>query len=75
MYACVHTDHTGWPNELSTLLPFSVEHGVRTHGFQSWPSQTNDLKMYVCRFLDWALLGYGKDWLAQCQDDVTEWGI
>ena len=22
-----------------------------------------------------ALLGYGKDWLAQCQDNVTDWGI
>ena len=22
-----------------------------------------------------ALLGQGKDWLAQCQDNVTEWGI
>ena len=21
------------------------------------------------------LLGYGKDWLAQCQDNVTEWDI
>ena len=28
-------------------------------------------------FLAWcsALLGYGKDWLAQCQDNVVEWDI
>ena len=31
----------------------------------------------TCHFLAWreALLGYGKDWLGQCQDNVTEWDI
>ena len=31
----------------------------------------------VTRSLDWylALLGYGKDWLAQHQDNVTDWDI
>ena len=31
----------------------------------------------MCRFLArcLVLLGKGKDWLAQCQDNVTEWGI
>ena len=31
----------------------------------------------TCRFLAMclALLGKRKDWLAQCQDNETEWGI
>ena len=35
------------------------------------------LKMCACRFLvrQLALLGQGKDWLAQGQDNVTEWEI
>ena len=34
-------------------------------------------KIDICRFLTWclALLRYGKDWLAQCQDNMTEWDI
>ena len=30
-------------------------------------------KMYICHYLDWfsALIGWDKDWLAQCQDNVT----
>ena len=39
------------------------------------PGQTNDFIIDTCCFLAWrsALLGSGKDWLAQCQDNVTEW--
>ena len=38
-------------------------------------SQTNDFNLDTCRFLAWRseLLGLGKDWLAQCQDNMTEW--
>ena len=38
-----------------------------------WSRQTNDFKIDTCRFLarPSALLGYGKNWLAQCQDNVT----
>ena len=45
----------------------------RPCGFEPWLSQTNDFKMETCRFLAWrlVLLGKGKDWLAQCQDNVT----
>ena len=34
-------------------------------------------KVDTCHFLAWclALIGYGKDWLAQCQDNGTEWDI
>ena len=34
-------------------------------------------KFDTCHFLVWcsALIIYGKDWLAQDQDDVTEWDI
>ena len=30
-----------------------------------------------CNFLAWhsVLIGYAKNWLAQCQDNVTEWGM
>ena len=36
-------------------------------------SQTNDFKIDICRFLARrsALLGQGKDWFVQCQDNVT----
>ena len=29
----------------------------------------------TCHFLAWhsALIGYGKDWFAECQDKLTEW--
>ena len=39
--------------------------------------QTNDFKIDSCHFLAYhsALLGWDKDWLAQCQDNVTEWDI
>ena len=48
-----------------------------TCGFEAWSSQTNDFKMYTCHFKVWrlALLGYGKDWLARCQDNVTKWDV
>ena len=41
------------------------------------PNQTNAFKIDTCHFLasHLALLGYGKDWLAQCQDNVAEWDI
>ena len=39
------------------------------------PSRVNSMtyQIYACRFLAWhlALLGYGKDWLARCQDNGT----
>ena len=41
--------------------------------FELWSSQTNDFKIDTCHFLVLALLGYGKNWLAQWQDNVTEW--
>ena len=43
--------------------------------FEPWSSQTNDFKFDTCRSLAWhsTLLGWGKDWLVQCQNNVTEW--
>ena len=34
-------------------------------------------QIYTCHFLAWrsALIGYGKDWLAQFQNNVTGWDI
>ena len=39
--------------------------------------KTNDFKIDTGRFLARCstLLEYGKDWLAQCQDNVTDWDI
>ena len=49
---------------------------------RSWGSnpgrvQTNGLRIDTCHFLarHSALRGYGKDCLAQCQDNVIEWDI
>ena len=75
-------DQTGWPNEFSIRLPcwkigesepYRFESGPC--GFKPWSGQINDFKIDTCRFLTWrlALLGLSKDWLAQCQDNVTEW--
>ena len=38
---------------------------------------TDDIKIYMYHFpaRRLALLGQGKDWLAQCKDNVTEWDI
>ena len=43
--------------------------------FEPWSSQTNDFKIDTCHFLAWlsALLGQGKDCLAECQDRAIEW--
>ena len=67
----------GWPNEESVRLPFWEIMELESRGFDSWSSQTNDLKIDVCCLLvrRSALLGYGKDWLAQCQANLTEWDI
>ena len=51
--------------------------GVGPHGFEPGSSLINDLKIDTCRFPNRssALLGKGKDWLAQCLGKVTEWYI
>ena len=51
-------------------LPFWEIGGFGPHGFESWSSQTNDLHLSLPNS---TLLGYGKDCLAQCQDNVTAW--
>ena len=45
------------------------------HIFESSLSQTNDFKIDTCHSLAWrsALLGSGKEWFAQYQDNATEW--
>ena len=43
--------------------PFRVKemtHKIDTHHFLVWRSES---------------IGHGKDWLSQCQDNVTEWDI
>ena len=43
-----------------------IDRRIRTHNFEWWSSQTNDLKIYTCCFVAWhtALGGYGMVWLA-----------
>ena len=61
--------------------PMLEDQGIRTSWLESrscefipWSGQTIDFKIDTCRFLAWrSALGYSKDWLAQCQDNVTEW--
>ena len=58
----------------------SVEHRPRVREIgNSVPSRVKAMTCEVdtCRFLAWrsALIGYGKNSLAQCQDNVTESGI
>ena len=74
-------NQSGWPNKSVRLSVWEIgefegrgfESGP--HIFESWLSQTNDLKIDTCRALAWhsALLRYGKVWFAQCQDNMTEW--
>ena len=57
-----------------------VEHEPRVWEIRSLVPGWVKLMTYqidTCRFLAWwsALIGYGKDWLAQCQDNVIEWDI
>ena len=64
---------------IGTLVE-SVECGIRMWKFRSLvPSRVKLMtyKIDTCRFLSWrsALIGQGKDLLAQYQDNVTEWEI
>ena len=58
----------------------SVERRPRVKEIGSSVSSRVKLVTYIidtCRFLDWRseLIGYAKDWLAQCQDNATAWYI
>ena len=62
------------------MVAESVEH--RPHVWEigsSIPSPVEPIAYQIdtCRFLAWcsALIGQGMDWLAQGQDNVTEWDI
>ena len=45
-------------------------------GFEPWSGQTKDYKIGICCFhaKHAALRRKSKDWLAQNQDNVSEWG-
>ena len=45
-------------------------------GFEPWSGQTKDYKIGICCYLakHAALRRKSKDWLAQNQDNVSEWG-
>ena len=59
----------------SSISRFGKSGNPKPRGFKPWSSQTNDFKIDTCHFpaSRLALLGSSKDWLAQCQDNVTEW--
>jgi hypothetical protein len=44
-------------------------------GFEPWSGQTKDYKIYICSSFSrhTAFRSKSKDWLAQNQDDVSEW--
>ena len=50
---------------------------IRTHRIELSSNQTNDSNIDTCHFLArcMAVLGEGKDWFAQCLDNVIEWDI
>ena len=54
--------------------PVLIDCGIRNHGLKPISDQTNDLKLDTYRFLA-RHSGLGKDWLAQCPDNVTAWYI
>ena len=70
-------DQVAWPNEHSVRLPFWVNGGFRPRRFEPWSSKTNDFKFDTCSFVARCSVLFGKDrdWLAQCQDIVTDWDI
>ena len=53
----------GWLNELSVRHMFWGDGNFEPVGFETWLSQTNDVKIDTCHFLARcsALLGYGLD--------------
>ena len=59
---------------MATSLPSGVVAEWGDQEFGSRSSQTNDLTIDACHLLAWhlTLIGYGNDWLAECQDNVTE---
>ena len=54
--------------------PVLGDQGIRPRGSDTWLSQINDFKIKTCRFLarHSVLVEQGKDWLAQCEDNVTD---
>ena len=67
-------------NGFITIRPSPVLRHSRNSdlaGVNPWSSQSNIFKIDTFRFLarHLTLLGQGKDWLALCQDNVTEWDI
>ena len=70
-------DQMGWPNEYSVHHLFWEIEGSEPSGFEPWSNQTNDFEIDIGRLLarHSALLGDGKDGLAQCQDNGTELDI
>ena len=71
----IHSDLTQWFGD-GQMSRASVRR-FTLYTFETWSIQTHDLNIDMCRFLarHSALLGYGKDWLAQCHENVTEWDI
>ena len=49
-----------------------------THEFEDFLNPNEWLyQIYTCRYLTWCcvLIGHGRDWLSQCQDNVTRYQV
>ena len=67
------TEETGRGARIDT----AHESSARYQEFGSQSSQANDLKIDASCFLvrRLTLLGWGNDWLGQCQDNLAGWDI
>ena len=76
----ISLDETEWPNQKTFRLPFCFRLPLsEIVGFELIGSNTSGrVKAMTSNVIHaisypWNLLAYRKDWLAPCQDDVSEW--
>ena len=71
-YICLNSNKNRTGSVMVRVLASSSVY----HGFEPWSGQTKDYKIGICCFSakHAALRRNTKDWLAQNQDNVSEWG-
>ena len=64
------------PNRISGVMVSVLASSAIDFGFEPRSGQTKDCKIGICCFSEkhTALWRKSKDWLAQDQDNVSEWG-
>ena len=62
-------------NRIGGVMVSMLASSAVDHGFESWSCQTKEYKIDICCFSSkhTALRRKSKDWLAQNQDNVSEW--